>query len=88
MRRCMPGARRVLRLSTTTALVAACAVGHGLALLPLAFAATDARLVRALPRLAVPSREIWSVIHQDLRKSARVRAVMAWLTSTLAPASR
>lgn len=79
LRRHVPGARVVLRATTTTALVSACAAGHGLALFPEVLAAHEPRLVPLLPRAALPVRELWAVTHQDLRHSARVTTVLAWL---------
>lgn len=78
LRRAVPAVRWAVRASTTTAQVLACAEGLGVALLP-TFAAADARLVPLLPRLACPSREAWIVVHEDVRRNARVEAVIAWL---------
>lgn len=77
----VPTARVCLRANTTTSLVAACAAGHGLAVLPTFVAAGDARLVAMLSRSPPPSRDVWIVTHADARKNARVRALAAWLAA-------
>jgi DNA-binding transcriptional LysR family regulator len=85
MARCVPPARVRLRANTTAALVAACAAGHGLALLPTFAAAADGRLRALLPHgSALPVRDAWIVTHEDVRKSARVRAVVRFLTARFA----
>jgi DNA-binding transcriptional LysR family regulator len=80
------GARAVVRLNSTTGLVAACAAGAGIALLSSAFVERDPRFVRVLPRLATPRNEVWMVTHPDLRASARVVAVMRWIERSVWPA--
>lgn len=85
-RRNAPGARAAVRASTTSLLMAACASGLGLALVPELLATHEPRLVPVLPRTAgLPSGELWAVTHQDLRHSARVNAVLSWLVEVLAP---
>jgi DNA-binding transcriptional LysR family regulator len=80
LRRTVPEPRYVVRATTTTAQVVACAEGHGIALLPTFTAAKEARLKPVLPRLVVPTREMWGVIHADLRANVRTVAFLAWLT--------
>jgi DNA-binding transcriptional LysR family regulator len=79
LRRAVPGARYVLRVTTTTAQALACAEGLGLALLPTFTAEREPRLRPLLPRLACPSRELWLVYHADLRANPRVAAFTSWL---------
>lgn len=79
-----PRLRFALRTNRTVTLVAACASGHGLAILPTAFEAADPRLVRLLPRTPLPTRDAWMVYHRDLRTNARVGALGAWLTEVFA----
>lgn len=67
------------RASTTTALVAACAAGYGLTVLPTFAAMVDPRLVPVPVPAPPPGREVWIVTHADARRSARVRAVVEWL---------
>lgn len=81
--RTVRGVRFALHVSTTTAQVAACKLGFGLALLP-SIVEDHEPLVPVLPRLASMTREVWAVTHQDLRKAARVALVMEWLANVLA----
>jgi DNA-binding transcriptional LysR family regulator len=75
--------RLVLRTRTTTAVLSACASGHGLTVLPVAFTEGDARLVRVLADAQVPVRELWAITHEDLRHSPPVTATMRWLEVVL-----
>ena len=79
----VPRARVVLRANTTAALVAACAAGHGLAVLPTFVAESEPRLVQVLARVSPPPRPVWIATHADARKSARVQAMVEWLASRL-----
>lgn len=72
--------RWVARASTTTGQALACVEGLGIALLPVFVAAREPRLVRLLPKLATPSRDAWIVVHEDVRRNARVDVVVAWLS--------
>jgi DNA-binding transcriptional LysR family regulator len=83
LRRTVPEPRYVVRATSTTAQVVACAEGHGVALLPAFVASREPRLKQLLPRSVVPSRQIWAVIHSDLRTNARTVAFVAWLTRVL-----
>lgn len=80
LRRVVPSPRWALRANTTTAQVAACAEGHGIALLGSNIAVRDPRLVPVLARTVGPTRDAWAVYHGDLRDSARVAAIVGWLT--------
>jgi DNA-binding transcriptional LysR family regulator len=75
----VPKRRVVLRATSTTALVAACAAGYGLALLPTFTAEAERRLVAVPVQRPPPGREVWIVTHADTRANARVRAVVTWL---------
>jgi DNA-binding transcriptional LysR family regulator len=57
----------------------ACKAGMGLAVLPCFLADRDPDLVRLLPPEAVVSLDLWLVVHRDLLRTARVRAVMDFL---------
>ncbi|WP_437682318.1 LysR substrate-binding domain-containing protein [Sorangium sp. So ce131] len=74
----VPAARFAVTMTGTTAIAASCAAGLGLALMPVAFQGAEPRLVRVLPRLDLPARDVWGVFHADLRANARVKAVLAW----------
>ena len=58
--------------------------GVGIGALHLRIAARHPSLVRVLPRLALPEREIWLVMHEDLRGSLAVRVVFDALFRYLA----
>lgn len=79
LRRMVPAPRWSVRATTTTAQVLACAEGAGLALLPTFVGPRESRLVPVLPSLRPPARVAWLVVHQDMRKRARVEAVLEWL---------
>jgi DNA-binding transcriptional LysR family regulator len=74
-----PGARLAVRASTTTALMAACAAGAGIGPVTVEYVRGDPRFVPVLPRLVAPPNVVWAVTHPDLRGSARIAAVLAWL---------
>jgi DNA-binding transcriptional LysR family regulator len=73
-------------MNTTTSRVAACAAGYGLTVLGTMIAKHEPRLVRVLPRVTVSESGIWAVTHPDLRRNARVVAVMRWLEGLFAGA--
>lgn len=79
----VPPERLVLRASTLPVLLAACASGVGILAVAQLFGGA-ARLTRILPSQELPSREAWGVVHPDLRKVARVQAVLDWLAEVLA----
>jgi DNA-binding transcriptional LysR family regulator len=72
-----------LRSSSTAALAAACVAGQGIALLLVAVARSIPGLVRVLPAAEIPRRELWGVVHADLRRQPRVVAVLDWAASSL-----
>jgi DNA-binding transcriptional LysR family regulator len=81
--RLAPKARFVVRASTASVVVAACRAGVGIAALPDRVALAEPGVERVLPRIAPPEREAWAVFHPDLRRSARVNAVLAWVEEVL-----
>ncbi len=62
----------------------ATAAGVGIAILPDFMGGQDARLVR-LQHAKAPSREVWIVVHNDLRHAPRIQAVMAFLAGCFEP---
>jgi DNA-binding transcriptional LysR family regulator len=82
--RLAPAARFVVRASTTPVILAACRAGLGIAAVADVIARGEPGFTRVLPRVAPPEREAWAVLHPDLRSSARVSAVLAWLGEVLA----
>jgi DNA-binding transcriptional LysR family regulator len=70
------GERVVLRTNSVVAQLAAARAGYGKALLPCWLAAEERGIVAMTPPAALPEREIWLVVHRDLKDVPRVRAVM------------
>lgn len=73
------------------ALAHACAAGLGVAVLPRSIAAAlgglEERAPEALgaaPQLALPTRELWLVVHHSRQRLPKVRVVMDWLIARLA----
>jgi len=79
----IPSPRFVLRATTITTQVIACAEGLGLALLPLFSAAREPRLRQLFPRQIGPTRELWGVFHADMRHNPRIAAFLGWLSQVL-----
>jgi DNA-binding transcriptional LysR family regulator len=74
-----PGALSVFRSSSSAAQQAAVAAGSGLGLLHLLAAGRDDRLVRVLPQTIEVTRSYWLVLHADLQRTPRIRAITAFL---------
>jgi DNA-binding transcriptional LysR family regulator len=74
-----PGATVALAANSTRVHQAACKAGIGVAILACIAADPDPDLVCLLPPERVLSVEIWSVVHRDLSRTARIRAVMDFL---------
>lgn len=84
MRAAVPPASVVLRADSLVALRDAAAAGVGLAALPCYLGDGDPRLVRARPEpIAELATALWVLTHQDLRRTARVRAVIQLLSERL-----
>ncbi len=81
----MDGARVALRSDSVSAIYSATVAGTGIGLLPCLVADHDRHLVR-LPLEGAPEpRQIWQAVHEDLRDSARIRAVLDFLGKALTP---
>lgn len=74
----------VLRSNDLATLFHAAVAGCGIAVLPHFLAANDARLVRVDDGECPVERTIWLVVHQDVRRSARVRVVADAIGEALA----
>lgn len=64
------------------------AAGAGIAALPEFMARTDRKLVPVAPRQKPIMRDIWLVVHSDLRRAAPVRAVMQCIQDAFASARK
>lgn len=78
LERVAPARRIVFRCNSTTALLQAARLGLGVAVLPRFVADRDPALVRLDGPEPAP-HELWLLVHGDLRRSPRVRAVIEWL---------
>lgn len=80
-----PSAAVVYRTNSLVNQLVAARAGIGLALLPCYLGDPEPGLVRALPGGPVPAlqRELWIVTHQDLRRTARVRAFFDAVTEEI-----
>jgi DNA-binding transcriptional LysR family regulator len=66
----------------------ACKAGIGAAILPCVQADQDRELVRLLPPSRVSSMPIWLVVHRDLARTPRIRAVIDFLSQAVAKVTR
>jgi DNA-binding transcriptional LysR family regulator len=73
-----PGRRVAFRSNATASLQAAARAGLGVAILPRFLAEHDPRLVR-LEGPEPARHELWLLVHGDLRRAPRVRAVIEWV---------
>ena len=80
-----PAAAVVYRTNSLVNQFVAARAGIGLAVLPCYLGDAEPGLVRALPGGPVPAlaRELWIVTHQDLRRTARVRAFFDAVTDSI-----
>jgi DNA-binding transcriptional LysR family regulator len=77
------GREIVLRSSDLENQAAAARTGLGLAVLPHFLGDGDPHLERCTMSRKEVGRDVWLVVHQDLRRAPAVRAVMAFLTDCL-----
>jgi DNA-binding transcriptional LysR family regulator len=71
--------RVALRASTLPLRTAAVRAGIGVGLLPCYVGDTDPLLERITPPVTELGAEYWVIVHRDLRRAARVRAVIDWI---------
>ncbi len=76
--RTAPDRRIAFRCNSTASLVAAVRVGVGVAVLPCFVADQDPSLVR-LDGPEPVNHELWLLVHGDLRRTPRVKAVIEWV---------
>lgn len=79
----LPGAPIVFRASSSAAQQMAVGAGVGIGMLHAFAAARDHRLVPVLPNLLFATRSYWLVMHADLQRLPRIRAVSAFLDDML-----
>jgi DNA-binding transcriptional LysR family regulator len=77
----VPAMQAAVKVNDAEAILQAVRAGLGKSLLPCAIAAREAGLRRLGP--AVLSREIWLLVHAELRSLPRIAAVIDWLEQTL-----
>lgn len=75
----VPDARPRFRSSSSAAQLHAVATGAGLGMLHVMAAEDDPRLVRVMPHEIEARRSYWLVVHADLQRLPRVRAVIDFL---------
>lgn len=73
-----PERRVVFRTNSTASLVVAARLGVGVAVLPCFLGERDPELVR-VDGPTPTSHELWLLVHGDLRRTPRVRAVIEWV---------
>lgn len=83
--RMAPELRVTFRCNSTASLVAAARAGLGVGVLPCFLAESDRELAR-LDAPPVTSHELWLLVHGDLRRTPRVRAVIDWVDALVARA--
>lgn len=73
-----------MRVDRTAAAEAAAAAGLGLALLPTPMGDSNPALARVEPEAPpVLTRDVWLVVHRDLRAVPRIRVVLDFLAALL-----
>jgi DNA-binding transcriptional LysR family regulator len=82
------GETAVLTVNDAEAMLQAVLAGLGRSLLPCFLAAGEPRLRRLGAKAPALSREIWLLVHRELRHLARVAAVIDWLEALPAAAAR
>ena len=74
-----------LRIDSDVAQLSAIRAGFGIGICQVPIAASESDLVRVLPRAFTVNLETWIAMHEDLRSSARCRAVFDALVEGLMP---
>lgn len=82
--RFLPEVRPALRTNSVAAALSAAKAGVGLAPLPCGLADADPDLVRISPLPDEFTLDLWLLTHEDLRRTARIRAFLDFLADALA----
>jgi DNA-binding transcriptional LysR family regulator len=80
----LPGLRPAVRTNSVACAVRLAKSGLGLALLPCAIADMKPDLIRVAEVPDTFGLDLWLLTHEDLRHTARIRAVLEFLTPALA----
>ncbi|MHA6644448.1 LysR family transcriptional regulator [Mesorhizobium sp. A623] len=80
----LPGVQPVVRSNSVACTVRLAKAGLGLAVLPCAIAEQKPDLIRVAEVPDTFSLDLWLLTHEDLRHTARIRAVVEFLATTLA----
>lgn len=73
-----------LRCSHTIHISDAISAGAGLGLLPRVIGDEDSTLIKVSGSVQLPNRDLWLIVHEDLRDAPGVRAVVDWLVDMFA----
>ena len=84
----LDGGTVIMRSNSVSALYAAASAGLGVALLPCLVADRDPALARFSSARGPEPRAVWQAVHRDLARTARVRAVLDFVTHVLTPGAR
>lgn len=68
--------RCVFRGNTILSVAAAATEGVGIAVIPCFLGETDPTLRRVLPNEEIAALDVWTAVHQDVQRIARIRAVL------------
>ena len=80
----LPGVRPAFRVNSVAAAIAAAKAGLGLATLPCGIADLDPGLKRVAPLPESFTLDLWLLTHEDLRRTARIRAFLDFMADALA----
>jgi DNA-binding transcriptional LysR family regulator len=84
LRKQVPKERFVTSASSLLAVAELARRGHGIVLGTTALLFEDRQLVRLLPRVKVPTLDIWLTVHADVRRDPMVAAALGALTALFA----
>jgi len=74
-----------LRIDSVPSLLEAARQGVGATILPCFMGDADATLTRIQPAKVISHRDIWLLVHEDLRYTARIRAFLDHMVETIKP---
>ncbi|MBV0893586.1 LysR family transcriptional regulator [Paracoccus sp. Z118] len=80
----LPGVRPAFRVNSVAAAIAAARAGIGLATLPCGVADLEPDLTRVAPLPESFTLDLWLLTHEDLRRTARIRAFLDFMAEALA----